>query len=57
MRVTTNNVFETLQSRIRDFTEWIKMVGKGKVSGTSFENDCDANWIKIPEEFLIRNDE
>ena len=32
MRVTANNVSETLRSRFHDFMEWIKMVGEGKVS-------------------------
>ena len=57
MRVTANNVSKTLRSRLHDFTEWIKMVGDGKVSETSFGNDYDTNWIKIPDKFLIRNDE
>ena len=57
MRVTVNNVSKTLRSRLHDFTEWIKMVGEGKVSKTSFENNFDTNLIKISDEFLIRNDE
>ena len=43
MHVTTNNVSETLRFRLHDFTEWIKMVGEGKVFGISFENDYDTN--------------
>ena len=57
MRVTANSVSKTLRSQLHEFVEWIKMVGEGKVSGTPFRNDYDANWIKIPDEFLIQNDE
>ena len=42
---------------IEDFARWILQVGDGEVQGIAISDDGEPNWIKIPEEFLIRNDD
>jgi len=39
------------------FARWISQVGEGEVQGISISEDGEPNWIKIPYEFLIQNDE
>jgi len=42
---------------IEEFARWILQVEDGKVQGIAILYDGEPNWIKIPEEFLIRNDD
>jgi len=42
---------------LKEFARWILQVGDGQVQGIAISNDGEPNWIKIMEEFLIRNDE
>ena len=39
------------------FARWILQVGEGEVQDISISNDGEPDWIKIPHEFLILNDE
>ena len=39
------------------FARWILQVGEGEVQGISISDDGEPDWIKIPHEFLIPNDE
>ena len=41
---------------VKEFARWILEVGNGQVQGIAISDDGDPNWIKIPEEFLIRNE-
>ena len=42
---------------IEEFARWILQVGDGEVQGIAISDDGEPNWIRIPEEFLIRNDD
>ena len=42
---------------IEEFARWILQVGDGEVQGIAILDDTEPNWIKILEEFLIRNDD
>jgi len=42
---------------VEKFARWILQVGEGQVQGIAISDDGESYWIKIPEEFLIRNDE
>ena len=42
---------------IEEYAQWILQVGDGEVQRIVISDDGEPNWIKIPEEFLIRNDE
>ena len=44
-------------TNVKEFARWILPVGDGQVQGIAISDDGEPNWIKIPEEFLIRNDE
>jgi len=39
------------------FARWIVQVGECEVKGISILEDGEPNWIKIPHEFLRKNDE
>jgi len=39
------------------FARWILQVGEGEVQGIFISEDGEQNWIKIPHEFVIKNDE
>lgn len=41
---------------VEEFSRWILQVGDGQVQGIAILDDGEPNWIKIPEEFLIQND-
>ena len=41
---------------VEEFARWILEVGDGQVQGIAISDDGEPNWIKIPEEFLIRNE-
>ena len=41
---------------VEEFARWILEVGDGQVQGIAISDDGEPNWIKIPEELLIRNE-
>ncbi|KAG5566136.1 hypothetical protein RHGRI_001911 [Rhododendron griersonianum] len=57
MRLTAQDIPDQTRQELRDFAEWIKLIGEGKIQGTSFSEGRESNWIQIPERFLIRNGE
>ena len=42
---------------VEELTRWILQVGDGQVQGIAISDGGEHNWIKILEEFLIRNDD
>jgi len=42
---------------MKAFARWILQVGEGEVQGISISDDGEPDWINIPHEFLIPNDE
>ncbi|KAI8571677.1 hypothetical protein RHMOL_Rhmol01G0137900 [Rhododendron molle] len=57
MRLTAEDIPDQTRQELRDFAEWIKLIGEEKIQGTSFSEGQEPNWIQIPERFLIRNGE
>ncbi|KAF7119671.1 hypothetical protein RHSIM_Rhsim13G0231700 [Rhododendron simsii] len=53
----TQDIPDQTRQELRDFAEWIKLIGEGKIQGTSFSEGQETNWIQIPERFVIRNGE
>jgi len=53
---TTDQSGETTEG-MEAFARWILQLGEGEVQGISILEDREPNWIKIPYEFLIQNDE
>ena len=56
MRLTHSNLSDNEHEWLRSFAEWTLNVGNGRVQGYSFLGGSELDWIKIPEEFLIKND-
>lgn len=40
----------------RAFAQWILDIGNGDIEGLSLNNECDNDWIKIPQDLLIGPD-
>ncbi|XP_028086980.1 uncharacterized protein LOC114287736 [Camellia sinensis] len=57
MRVTSQDISNHTRHELRDFAEWIKLVGEGKIMESSFSEGYEPNWIRIPEKFVIKNGE
>ncbi|CAL5373733.1 unnamed protein product [Camellia sinensis] len=57
MRVIAQDNSNHTRHELRDFAEWIKLVGEGKIMGSSFSEGYEPNWIQIPEKFVIKNGE
>ncbi|XP_028096566.1 ATP-dependent DNA helicase PIF1-like [Camellia sinensis] len=57
MRVIAQDISNHTRHELRDFAEWIKLVGEGKIMGSSFSEGYEPNWIQIPEKFVIKNGE
>ena len=45
MRVTAQDISNHTRHELRDFAEWIKLVGEGKIMGSSFSEGYEPNWI------------
>jgi len=56
MRLQRADQFNETIERMEEFIRWILQVGEGEVQGISISNDGEPNWIKVPCEFLIKND-
>ncbi|XP_028125694.1 uncharacterized protein LOC114322548 [Camellia sinensis] len=57
MRVIAQDISNHTCHELRDFAEWIKLVGEGKIMGSSFSEGYEPNCIQIPEKFVIKNGE
>jgi len=57
MRLRTTDQSGETNERMEAFARWILQVGEGAVQAISISKDRESNWIKIPHEFLINNDE
>ncbi|XP_028106546.1 uncharacterized protein LOC114305630 [Camellia sinensis] len=57
MHLTAQDISNHMRHELRDFAEWIKLVGEGKIMGSSFSEGYEPNWIQIPEKFVIKNGE
>ncbi|XP_028085779.1 uncharacterized protein LOC114286753 [Camellia sinensis] len=55
MRIMAHDTSIQMRQQLRDFANWILMIGDGKIPGISFIEGGETNWIEIPEQFLIRN--
>jgi len=51
-----SNLSDNEHERLRSFAEWTLNVGNGRVQGCTFLGGSELDWIEIPEEFLIKND-
>ncbi|KAL0327801.1 UNVERIFIED_CONTAM: hypothetical protein Sangu_1858100 [Sesamum angustifolium] len=41
--------------QLRNFAEWINLIGEGKARYLYFTDGGESDWIEIPEEFLIEH--
>ena len=57
MRLRIGNQSDESTERMETFARWILQVAEGEVQGISISDDGEPDWIKIPHEFLIPNDE
>jgi len=57
MRLKDPSLQRDEYERLRQFADWILSVGNGTLPGISLQQGSEANWIQIPSEFLIRNDD
>ena len=57
MRLRDPSLQRDEYERLRQFADWILSVGNGTLPGISLQQGSEANWIQIPSEFLIRNDD
>ena len=57
MRLQRINESSQTMQIVEEFARWILQVGEGQVQGISISDDGEPNWIKIPTEYLIQNDE
>ncbi|XP_071699381.1 uncharacterized protein [Rutidosis leptorrhynchoides] len=55
MRVNEYTLAGQIDSRKRAFNKWVLDVGDGNVPASSKEGDDEPSWIKIPEEFIVKN--
>ncbi|XP_071913934.1 ATP-dependent DNA helicase PIF1-like [Coffea arabica] len=56
MRVMNLRLPKTTCQQLMDFTNWLLSVGEGKVSAISLTEFGESNWIRMPSQFLIKND-
>jgi len=56
MRLRDPNLRLNEYERLRHFVEWILSIGNGILEGISLQEGSEANWIQIPSEFLIPNE-
>ena len=45
MRVTAQDISNHTRHELRDFVEWIKLVGEGKIMESLFSEGYEPNWI------------
>ncbi|XP_021729317.1 uncharacterized protein LOC110696333 [Chenopodium quinoa] len=57
MRLCRSDVPSDTLEQIREFADWIIKVGEGVVVGVPITEEGEPNWIEIPRDFLIANDE
>ena len=55
MRVMAQDLSTHARQELKEFANWILEIGEGKVPTVSFRDQEEANWIKIPNHFLIKN--
>ncbi|KAL0459082.1 UNVERIFIED_CONTAM: hypothetical protein Slati_0535400 [Sesamum latifolium] len=55
MRLNVQNSSTQSLETLRNFAEWIDMIGEGKIRSLSFFNSRGSDWIEVPEEFLIEH--
>lgn len=56
MRLMNANLSHDAQTRLSSFAEWTLNVGNGSIRGYPFLGSSEPDWIQIPEEFIINND-
>ena len=56
MRLMHSNLSDNEHEQFRSFTKWTLNVVNGRMQGYSFLGGSELDWIKIIEEFLIKND-
>nr|XP_027096038.1 uncharacterized protein LOC113715934 [Coffea arabica] len=56
MRVMNLRLPENMRQQLTDFANWLLSVGEGKVSAISLTEFGELNWIRMPSQFLIKND-
>ena len=52
--IKKNNYSPEEQIEITNFSEWILNIGDGTANGIKDPENEDANWIKIPDKYLIQ---
>ncbi|GJX30355.1 ATP-dependent DNA helicase PIF1-like protein [Tanacetum coccineum] len=55
MRVNEYNANGEIDTRKRDFNQWVLAVGDGTLLAKAKDGEDEPTWIEIPEEFLIKS--
>ena len=56
MQLRVPNLRHNEYERLQHFVEWILNIGNGTMEAILLQEGSEANWIQIPSEFLIPND-
>ncbi|XP_021719361.1 uncharacterized protein LOC110687038 [Chenopodium quinoa] len=57
MRLCRSEVPSDTLEQIREFANWITKVGEGDIAGVPITEEGEPNWIEMPHDFLITDDE